>query len=273
MLAGLAVLSSTLVSLAIATTTPVPNPVIEFRAKDFAYVGPKTIKSGPTTFRLVNDGKELHHLSILKLAKGKTIEDFSASMKKPGPPPAWVTDVGGPNPAAPAGGVAEATISLDAGDYVMICFIPSPGERTPHAMKGMVAPLTVLSAPSGNAMPKADVTMRLNDYTFTMSKPLTAGTHNIQVVNDAKQSHEVVFVRLKADQRIADVHKYVEIDVMKGPPTFETVGGVAALARGRTATIPVKLTPGRYGMICFVPDAKDGKGHSHHGMMKEFTVK
>jgi hypothetical protein len=29
-------------------------------------------------------------------------------MKKPGPPPAWTMDVGGPNPALP-GGSAEAT--------------------------------------------------------------------------------------------------------------------------------------------------------------------
>lgn len=273
MLSGLAVLSSALVSLTMATTPPVLNTVIEFRAKDFAYLGPKTIKSGPTTFRLVNDGKELHHLSILKLAKGKTMEDFTAAMKKPGPPPAWVTDVGGPNPAAPAGGVAEATMSLDAGEYVLICFIPSPGGTVPHAMKGMVAPLTVLAAKSGNAMPKADVTMRLNDYSFKMSKPLTAGAHNIRVVNDAKQPHEVVIVRLAEGKTIADFMKYVDTDLMKGPPPVEVAGGVAALAKGRSAIIPVNLKPGKYGMICFVPDAKDGKPHFHHGMTAEFTVK
>ena len=27
---------------------------------------PKSIPAGPTTFRLVNDGKEFHHLSLIK---------------------------------------------------------------------------------------------------------------------------------------------------------------------------------------------------------------
>jgi hypothetical protein len=33
------------------------------------------------------------------------------------------------------------------------------------------------------------------------------------------------------------------------------------------------MTPGNYVMLCFLPDAKDGKPHLDHGMVKEFTVK
>jgi hypothetical protein len=32
------------------------------------------------------------------------------------------------------------------------------------------------------------------------------------------------------------------------------------------------LTPGNYVLLCFVPDAKDGKAHMEHGMVKEFKV-
>jgi hypothetical protein len=34
----------------------------------------------------------------------------------------------------------------------------------------------------------------------------------------------------------------------------------------------MEFTPGEYGMLCFIPDAKDGKPHIAHGMMKQFTV-
>jgi hypothetical protein len=50
------------------------------------------------------------------------------------------------------------------------------------------------------------------------------------------------------------------------------VGGVCPLARGGVASFEVNLAPGHYGMICFLPDAKDGKPHHEHGMIQEFGV-
>jgi uncharacterized cupredoxin-like copper-binding protein len=247
-------------------------PVVEIRAKEFAFSGPKSVKAGPTTFRLINDGKELHHVTIIKLAKGKTMKDFGEAMKKQGPPPGWMVDVGGPNAAGPNQTV-EATLSLEPGEYALVCFINSPGDPAPHMAKGMVGSLTVLPTASGATMPATDVTVTLDDYSFTFSKPLTAGKHVINVVNKAAQTHEVVFVKLAPGKTMADLLKYVEKDLMKGPPPGVTIDGMAGLAKGRMASFPVNLTPGTYGMICFVPDHKDGKPHSAHGMVKQFEVK
>jgi uncharacterized cupredoxin-like copper-binding protein len=247
-------------------------PVVEIRAKDFGFTGPKTVKSGPTTFRLVNDGKELHHVSIIKLAKGKTMKDFGEAMKKQGPPPGWMVDVGGPNAAGPNQTV-EATLSLEPGEYALVCFINSPGDPTPHMAKGMVGSLTVLPAASGATMPATDITVTLDDYSFTFSKPFTAGKHVVNVVNKASQSHEVVFVKLAPGKTMADMVKYAEKDLMKGPPPGQVISGMAGMAKGRLASFPVDLTPGTYGMICFVPDHKDGKPHVAHGMVKQFEVK
>jgi len=33
------------------------------------------------------------------------------------------------------------------------------------------------------------------------------------------------------------------------------------------------FTPGNYILMCFLPDAKDGKPHLAHGMTKQITVK
>ena len=41
---------------------------------------------------------------------------------------------------------------------------------------------------------------------------------------------------------------------------------------GSHAFIELDLKPGSYGLLCFVPDAKDGKPHAAHGMMRVFTV-
>ena len=246
-------------------------PVVTVHARDFSYSAPKTVKSGINTFRLVNDGKELHHLSIVKLEKGKTMADLAAAMKKPGPPPTWITNVGGPNPARP-GATAEATLALDAGNYVMMCFIPSPGSTMPHVMKGMMGAFIVTADASGATDPATDATVHLTDYTFTVDKPLAAGHRVLKVVNDARQPHELVLVELPPGKTIADLGNWVEKDMMKGPPPGKPVGGMAGLDNGRSGSFPVDLKPGKYGLICFAPDAKDGKSHFAHGMSKEIVV-
>ncbi len=35
--------------------------------------------------------------------------------------------------------------------------------------------------------------------------------------------------------------------------------------------MPVELTPREYGLICFLPDAQDGKPHVAHGTLKQFA--
>ena len=173
-------------------------PVVTVRAKEFAFDMPKSIPAGPTTFRLVNDGKEFHHLSIIKLEQGKTIADFGEAMKSG--PPEWAVAYGGPNAAVPGQTIA-ATIDMEPGSYVVVCFIPSPGEQAPHAMKGMIAPLTVTAggvtqagAAATETMedPKPDLHLVMKEYGYQFSKPVTAGKHTIHVMNEGAQDHEAV---------------------------------------------------------------------------------
>lgn len=252
-------------------------PVVTIHAKEFAFTAPSTIPAGQVTLRLVNDGKMLHHVQVLELMDGKTMADLAAAMKSNGPPPAWLVSVGGPNAAVP-GATIEATLTLDAGNYVIACFIPSPGDSTPHAMKGMIQPLTV-SAEKGvtqagaevEATPTPDIHLELKDYGFVLSKPITAGKHTIHVMNDGPQEHEAVLFQLAPGKHISDVNAFVE-GGMQGPPPGKPIAGMAALAKGRTGIFTDDFTPGNYGITCFVA-APDGKVHAAHGMTLEFEVK
>ena len=269
-------LLNTVVAALLASAPNHAASVVIVHAKDYAYTTPKVVKaSGPITIRLVNDGKELHHLSLVKIGKGHTVKEFIDGMKNPGPPPAWTTDVGGPNAALP-GGTAEATLNLEPATYAMLCFINSPGDPTPHAMKGMVNTLVVEAdgqAPVQAGSPMGDINIHLSDYKFGISKPFTAGSHVVTVTNDAVQSHEVVLVKLAPGKTVADLEKWIDKDVMKGPPPAVVQNGMAALSKGRSGTFAVNLTPGNYAMLCFVPDMKDGKAHAEHGMTTQFAVK
>ena len=253
-------------------------PVVTVHASEYAFSAPKSIVGGQTTFRLVNDGKELHHITILKLEQGKTMKDLQAAMKDPNaPPPAWLVPVGGPNAAVP-GSTIEATLDLAPGNYVLACFIPSPGGDTPHAAKGMMAPLTV-TAPGGVMQagasfaptPTPDVHLVLKDYAFAFSKPITAGKHTIHVMNEGPQEHEVIMLKLAPGKHVADFNKWATTG-MQGPPPAMPIAGLSGMAKGRTAIFSDDFTPGTYAITCFV-SAPDKKMHSDHGMSTEFVVK
>lgn len=250
-----------------APAAPVPPPVIAINASDFAFQMPDTIAGGLVTLRISNAGQELHHAAVYRLDDGKTVADL-ANLKE-GEAPTWLVPVGGPNAAMP-GGAVEGTLNLRAGNYVVLCEIPSADGKL-HLMKGMVKPLTVTAATVQATPPEADITMNLADFTFALSKEITAGRHTFRVETAAGQPHEVVVVRLQPGKKAEDVFAWAM--TMVGPPPVEgIVGGTTALGTGDAVYFTGDFTPGEYGLICFLPDLTDGKPHAMHGMVRTLTV-
>jgi len=64
-------------------------------------------------------------------------------MKPDAPLPSWVQDAGGVNAPRPGGGEASATLPIDAGQYVIVCFIPDAKDGKPHSAHGMVKQITI----------------------------------------------------------------------------------------------------------------------------------
>ena len=249
---------------------PAASPtVVTITTTDFAFDAPAEVPAGLTTFRLVNQGPSLHHVQLVQLHDGKTVDDFMAALQAGGPPPSWATPAGGPNPPE-LGATATTMVALEPGNYAMVCFIPS-ADGLPHVMKGMVRPLTVTAAPAAApAEPAADLVMKLVDFDFELSEPLTAGRHTIRVENAGAQPHEVAIVRLQEGKAPADFAHWGESQ--SGPAPGALFGGVSAIMPGTHAFVEVDLEPGEYGLICFVPEMRDGKPHFVHGMMKQITV-
>ncbi|MGZ8377937.1 MAG: hypothetical protein ACXW61_11675 [Gemmatirosa sp.] len=247
--------------------------VVTIKTMDYAFEAPASIPAGATTFRIVNAGKELHHVWLVKLEQGKTVGDYMAAMqataKGEAPPPAWAIDMGGPQMGMP-GALADGTVSLDAGSYVIVCHIPA-ADGVPHSAKGMYKALTVTANAAPAAEPTADVTMTLRDYDFVFSAPMTAGRRTVRIVNEAEQFHEAFIARLLPGKTAAQALQWVESG-MKGPPPMELVGGATGLAKGRGMQFTADFTAGEYALLCFLPDAKDGKPHVAHGMIKQITV-
>ena len=239
-------------------------------AADFHFQAARTVPAGVTTIRLVNQGPDFHHVQLVRLAPGRTVTELTNHMVEHGEQlPAWASWVGGPNASAPGGGVAEATLELEAGEYAMLCVIPTDG--VPHVMKGMIAPLTVTASGSTAAEPVADVQMVLKDYDFEISPTLSAGRHTIRVTNSAAQPHEVFIVKLAPGKSAQELLAWFEKP--EGPPPATPLGGATLLDRGEANYLTLDLTPGEYAFYCFVPDAKDKLPHFAHGMVKQVTVR
>jgi hypothetical protein len=258
-------------SSAASPAAPSAPATVTITASEFKLDLPAQIPAGAVTLHLVNHGKELHQAQIIRLEDGKTLADFTKAMKENGPPPSWVKFVGGPNGIAP-GSDANAVTILSPGHYAALCFIPGL-DGVPHVMKGMIQPFEVTAA-SGAAsaeLPAADVTIKLADYSFEPSKPLTPGRHTIRVENTGPQPHELVLLKLAPGRSVGDFGKWA-MEGMKGPPPAMPLGGVGFIEKGASGAFMADLSPGDYGLICFVPDVKDGKPHLAHGMIKQFTV-
>ena len=253
-----------------AAAPPVAPNTVVFAASDFTFQGPDTIPSGLTRVRLAGKGPSLHHIQFLLLGAGKTLDSLHAAMAHPGPLPAWVTLIPGPNPGVPGVDTTEAIVSLPPGHYAVVCFIPD-AKGVPHVVHGMIKPLVVRAGGPVATAPTADVTIRLTDFDFTPSAPLTAGHHVLKIENGGQQPHEFVLAKLDSGATAQQLVDWIHHG-MNGRPPARPMGGASGMVVGATVLVPVDLTPGDYGLFCFFPDKTDGKEHVMHGMMKQIHI-
>jgi hypothetical protein len=173
-------------------------------------------------------------------------------------------------PAPPEVGQTSTLIQmLEPGTYALVCFIPT-AEGIPHVMKGMSHELRVVGPPKSAEEPEADITVKLVDYSFQLSAPITAGRHTLRVENAGPQPHEIAIIRLHPGKTPVDFARWGMKQV--GPPPGTIHGGVSGIMPGTHVFVEVDLPPGEYGLLCFLPDAKDGKPQFEHGMAQNTTV-
>jgi len=240
---------------------------VTIMAQEFTFEAPDTLPAGFTRVNLMNHGAEPHHMVVVRLDSGHVVGELlqSVSAEKV---PNWATLLGGPNATMP-GATSETLIELTPGNYAILCVI-STTDGTPHVAKGMVRQLTVKDTATATVPLTADIELTLSDYAFKTSTPITPGPHVIRVVNIAEQPHEVTLVKLEPGKTVQDFVKWAAKP--QGPAPGAWFGGTTPQSKGVTSYILADFTPGEYGFICFVPDAKDRKSHLVHGMVQQFKV-
>jgi hypothetical protein len=262
----------------VAADRPRPH-VMTVTVYDYSFQAPDSIPAGLVMIQALMRGDAPHHVAVVKLDGNRTAAEYIAALRPDAPPPEWATHMGGPNPTDP-GTTANAMMVLEPGSYALVCYVDVPG-GVPHFAHGMFKDLRVYeradtaaaepAAPATAELPAGTVTMRLTDYDFSLDGNLTAGQNVIRVVNDAAQWHEVVLVQLQGNTTVEQALGWIQR--AEGPPPFSMLGGIAPISQGVQNNFTVNLRPGRYALVCLLPDAGDGRPHIEHGMIEEFTIR
>ncbi len=244
-----------------------PGRVVDVSAGEFFFKAPDTIPSGLTTFRLRqvglvvdrlragatgrdmvadkgDDTRGAHMLWVVRLDSGKTMADLYAAAQTGARTTGWAKQLGGPAFALPPG-TSNATLDLEAGNYVLVCYIGSArADRARyHFLNGMSRSLTVTASKGGRARAsRPDVVGRITgNGTVQLSEPIGAGRRVIRVENATDKSFEFKFQRVPAGQTAKE---FLAATGGAGPGI--PWGGLSDVPARDTLTTTMDFTPGEY---------------------------
>lgn len=269
--------------------------LVQIVAEGHTLTAPAQVPSGWTTVQLLNRSGRAHFAVFERMPAGKTIADSRAEVLpvfqdamdliNAGDPaagfaefarlPAWFSQVvfyGGPGLVA-ADGVAQTTLYLTPGRYVVECYVKSNGRF--HSADGMMTEILVTNEAGGGREPRASAHVDVTNGGFALSGQLRPGLQTIRVDFMQQMIHENVLgtdvhlVRLENDTDHAALEQWmnwVEVPGLDTPAPAEFIGGTHEMPAGSTAYLTVHLTPGRYAFVAEVPNARA------KGLWREFTV-
>lgn len=113
-----------------------PKADIAATVVDYAFKFTPALTAGEHTVRITNGAKQLHEIEIFRLDDGKNakeLHDWLIGPMKSKPPADAVGGVVGVLP----GSHPEFRVTLTAGHYVAICFVPDAKDGKPHFLHGM----------------------------------------------------------------------------------------------------------------------------------------
>jgi uncharacterized cupredoxin-like copper-binding protein len=114
-------------------------------AREYELQG-EDLEAGDISVKFENEGEQFHHFFAVPMAEGATFEEAQAAIlsdEEPTGPPPVDFEKGVSSAVIAPGQDITTTVTLEAGNYVFMCFISDREGGEPHALKGMINQVTV----------------------------------------------------------------------------------------------------------------------------------
>jgi hypothetical protein len=239
---------------------------------------PASTSGGIVTVTLKNDGKAPHEAQLVRLKGGHTVADVKKIIKSP-KIPTWASLLGGVG-AIPPGQTGTATVSLPAGNYVIVDNAGGGGPGAggpPPAVKGLK-----VSGGASGSLPSTETTVTATSpskdkYKWDIKGTLKPGDNRLTFVSkgDPEAVHFIGAVLLKGNPTDAQVKKALKSNG-KPPPflDFSTFTNTSILDAGKSEVTSLSLRkPGEYLVFCPLTDKDGGKPHDQEGLFTRVKVK
>ncbi|MDC6350085.1 hypothetical protein PP178_00855 [Zeaxanthinibacter sp. PT1] len=283
------------------TTTQINNVEnsIEVVTNEMDFQIPARLKSGWTTFKYNNKSSETHFFIFEKMPDGITIDNYNNELVPPikaafthllnaeiekamrefEKVPAWWNEVdmgGGVGLISPKS-IAETTIYMHPGTYVMECYVRMPNGM-PHAFYGMLKEVVVSEEKNSNKEPDYDYRVNISGVKgIIFQDSVKAGDYRLavhfkdQTRYESLLGHDVNLVKLDAMSKLDTLANWLNTTNIKAfrtpiPEGLTFLGGVEDLEAGETGYFKTQLTKGTYVLISEIPNALERK------MYKTFKV-
>ncbi|HEX7354638.1 MAG TPA: hypothetical protein VF288_07370 [Mycobacteriales bacterium] len=253
-----------------------PTSTLDVQALDYSYRISGSPHAGLISMTFSNHGKYAHEMGVSKLKPGATLAQVTAALAAPDGEEAATKLIDDPDaeypvPSIVGPGLSVTVVShLDAGHYVVVCFLPGP-DGMPHVAMGMIGEFTVDPAPSTLQPPHADGTVVLTDAGITLPAGFASGG-TFAVRNTGTSEHDFSVARLKTAGTLEQYFGCVSGSFEKSTPVDSCpgtlAGGVEGLDPGATAYVTMHLASGQYGYVSTAGDGKDFAA----GLHGEFAV-
>ena len=232
---------------------------VTITASEYKFDVSGEITGGFAQVTFKNDGTEPHILVPLKLKPGKTAADAVPLLSTPeGPDPEQLAEVFDDNVDSafygtpgllPAGDSGTTVADFTAGNYVLVCFIPSP-DGTPHAALGMVKDFTV--GEGDNPAPESKGTFTITDDAITAPDGVQSGVYAVSNTGEQPSDFNIAG---PTDAPIGDFDAAIgayfgsigtgEVVPLEFPAPL-VAGFSETMPTGATGYIVVDLAKGRY---------------------------
>lgn len=213
--------------------------VVSVGLTEYAFDMPDRVTGGTVTFEAENTGDLPHEMGFVSVQGDRTLDEVMEALEA-GEPPPWMEDLAG-IPVVSAGVAASMTRSLEEGQYVFLCFLPTP-QGQPHVAEGMVKLFTV-SGTSDAAPPERDMTITATDDGFEVPD-IAAGTHTIELVNEGTEPHEFAFIAFEPGKGERDLNRWFGGGFKSETPALFP-GGMQAIDPGTSVVVEMTFEPGR----------------------------